>query len=99
MLGSMEMAEPANQTLGLTVIVPVRDGIRYLPGLLRSLAESSHAAAEIIVVDDASRDGSADVAARLGARVVSLPESGGPAAAGNAGARVATQPVMRILDA
>jgi len=93
------MAEPRDRTLGLSVIIPVRDGIGYLPGCLRSLAESSHAAAEIIVADDGSRDGSAELAERYGARVVTLPESGGPGAARNAGARVATQPVLLFLDA
>ena len=47
----------------VTVIVPVHDAEATLGTALRSLADQTHAALEILVVDDASRDASADVAA------------------------------------
>jgi GT2 family glycosyltransferase len=51
------------------------------------------------VVDDGSLDASGDVAERLGARVLRLPASRGPAAARNAGAKAANQPAILFLDA
>ncbi len=47
----------------VTVIVPVHDAEATLGTALRSLADQTHADLEILVVDDASRDASADVAA------------------------------------
>lgn len=44
------------------MLVPVRDGEAYLDDALRSLAEQTHEDLEVIVVDDGSRDGSADIA-------------------------------------
>jgi glycosyltransferase involved in cell wall biosynthesis len=53
---------------------------------------------EVIVVDDASTDRTADVARGLGARVVALPRNSGAAAARNAGLRAASQPWIALLD-
>lgn len=66
----------------VTVVVPVRDRAAALGTLLSSL---SLAGARVVVVDDGSLDGSADVAERAGAGVVRRPDSGGPAVARNAG--------------
>jgi GT2 family glycosyltransferase len=59
----------------LSVIVPVRNGATSLPPLLTSLADQTLARDrfEVIVVDNASTDGSADVAARHGVTVVNEP--------------------------
>jgi hypothetical protein len=85
--------------LQIAVIVPVRDGHRYLeralPALLATLPED----AEVIVSDDGSRDGSADLAQALGARVVRSAAATGPAAARNRGAGAASAPVLVFLDA
>jgi glycosyltransferase involved in cell wall biosynthesis len=85
--------------IGLSVVIPVRDSRHDLAACLRSLTFSSVAPAEVIVVDDGSRDGSAGVAREYGARLLRFPESRGPAVARNAGARAARQPVLMFLDA
>jgi N-acetylglucosaminyl-diphospho-decaprenol L-rhamnosyltransferase len=55
-------------------------------------------ACEWIVVDNASTDGSADVARSLGARVVRLPKNVGFSAANNIGARTATGDVLGFVN-
>jgi GT2 family glycosyltransferase len=53
----------------------------------------------LIVIDDGSTDGSAELAESFGAIVVRNPATQGPAAARNTGARVATAPLVFFLDA
>ena len=59
----------------LSVIVPVRNGAESLPPLLESLDAQTLARErfEVIVVDNASTDGTADVASRHGATVAHEP--------------------------
>lgn len=83
----------------LSVIVPVRDGARFLERTLPDLVTSLPEGAELIVSDDGSRDESAEVARRAGARVVRSNVAGGPAAARNRAAREATGDVLVFLDA
>ena len=57
----------------ISVIIPARNEEKNLPRLLRSLQSQPVPPDEIIVVDDASTDRTAAVAAGLGARVVTPP--------------------------
>ena len=54
----------------LSVIIPARDEAENLPLLLESLAAQSPAPHEVIVVDDGSTDGTAEIARMAGAMVV-----------------------------
>jgi dolichol-phosphate mannosyltransferase len=54
---------------GLSVVIPARDEAERLPGCLRPLLADPDAG-EVIVVDDRSADGTAEVARALGARLV-----------------------------
>ena len=82
----------------VSIVVPVRDGERYLAAALRSLLEQTRPPDELIVVDDGSRDGSAAIAEALGVRVLRRPPEG-VAAARNAGARAASGALLGFLDA
>jgi len=76
------------------VILPVLDEAQALPVVLGALPAGYHP----IVVDNGSRDGSARVAARLGAQVVLEPRRGFGSAC-FAGLCVATDPVVCFMDA
>ncbi|HYB43406.1 MAG TPA: glycosyltransferase family 2 protein, partial [Candidatus Methylomirabilis sp.] len=82
----------------LSVIVPVYNDEEGLRQCLGALLASRPAGAEIIVVDDASTDASAAVAARLPVRLVRLPTNSGPAAARNTGARCARGDMLLFVD-
>ncbi|MFN7953657.1 MAG: glycosyltransferase [bacterium] len=82
-----------------SVIVPVLDGGAPFAHCLAALAASSFQDRELIVVDDGSRDGSAELARRHGARVLATAGRCGPAAARNLGARVARGTYLFFVDA
>lgn len=61
--------------LGLTVIIPCRNEAENLPHLLEDL-HRQNLNIEILVVDDGSEDGTAEVAAAAGVTVLSSPNPG-----------------------
>jgi len=90
------------RSLGVTVVIPARNAAATIAPLLASLEQSG--ATEVIVVDDASSDATALVAAAHGARVVRLdgdPPTGwtGKAYACHRGAASAQTPLLLFLDA
>ena len=75
------------------VILPVLDEAAAIPGVLAALPHGYRA----IVVDNGSTDGSGELAARLGARVVSEPRRGFGAAC-QAGLEAAEQEIVCMMD-
>lgn len=65
----------------VSVVVPVRDDAAHLQACLALLRMQSRPVDEVVVVDNGSRDRSAEVARAAGARVVVQPRPGIPAAA------------------
>ncbi len=92
-------ASPGPRRPTLTVVIPVRDGGLDFERCLRGLRASHRHDYELVVVDDASADGSGDLARQYGARVLRHDAPGGPAAARNTGAEAATAPIIFFLDA
>jgi len=64
-------AEPAEADLA--VVIPARDEAANLPGLLDDLFAQDLAPREVVVVDDSSTDGTAEVARARGATVIVAP--------------------------
>jgi glycosyltransferase involved in cell wall biosynthesis len=81
----------------VSVVIPVYDGERFLAEALDSVFAQGYTPIEVIVVDDGSRDGSADVAARYPVRLVRQ-DNAGTAAARNAGIRAARGELIAFLD-
>ncbi|MGI8433892.1 MAG: glycosyltransferase family 2 protein [Nocardioidaceae bacterium] len=67
--------------ISVSVVIPVKDDAVALERCLELLAQQSVTPLEIVVVDNGSTDTSAAVANRYGARVVTEPSPGIPAAA------------------
>jgi GT2 family glycosyltransferase len=83
----------------LSIIVPAHNSSGYLSDCLAALIASCPTQSEIILVDDASSDDSAAIAARMGVMVLRLPKNSGPAAARNHGASYARGGILFFVDA
>lgn len=90
----------ASSRLSVSVVVPVHNGGEAFRRCLVSLTTANPRPAAMIVVEDGAADGSRQMAERFGARVISMPERRGPAAARNAGARsVRAGDIVLFVDA
>lgn len=83
----------------LTVIIPVHNGGKEFGRCLEGVMSSATRPDEVIVVDDASTDGSGEVAQRSGAQVIRLSSPPrGPAFARNRGAEIAQGEILFFTD-
>lgn len=83
----------------VTVVIPARNAAGLLEGCLRSvLPQAVTLGAEVLVVDDASVDDTAERAEQLGARVERSPRPQGPYAARNRGWRACSSDVVVFTD-
>ena len=80
----------------VSVVIPAYESASSLGECLGALLGGG--ADEIIVVDDASTDGTGEVASGFGVRVVRLERNSGAGAARNRGAREATGDVLLFVD-
>ncbi|WP_229402374.1 glycosyltransferase family 2 protein [Micromonospora okii] len=83
----------------VSVVVPCYNRARTVALCVRSVRRQTYPAVEVVVVDDASDDGSAEVAEAAGATVLRLPTNSGPGAARNRGAAHARGEILFFLDA
>jgi mycofactocin glycosyltransferase len=83
------------RSMPVTTVVPVRDGGPALGRLVADLARHG----EVIVVDDRSRDGSADIARAAGARVLANAGAPGPSGARNTGLAAVETDLVAFADA
>lgn len=91
------MAEKDNS---ISVIIPVYNGERYLAEAIESVRSQTYQPLEIIVVNDGSTDGSAEVAKRFAPAVqYCYQPNRGAAAARNHGIKLAQGKFLAFLDA
>ncbi len=81
----------------VSAIIPAHEGERFLHAAIGSVLAQEYTPLEVIVVDDGSTDGSADVAASFPVRCLRQPNLG-VAAARNAGLAAAGGEVISFLD-
>jgi len=82
----------------VSVIVPAYNEAERIGAVLQALIAAERVD-EIIVVDDGSTDGTAEVAKSFGVKVLSLPQNMGKAAALDHGVKLARNDVFLFLDA
>jgi heptose III glucuronosyltransferase len=98
------MPEPSPRGPGsLSVVIPVYNGVPYLPQLIDSLLAQERVPDEVIFVDDGSTDDSSAMIERLGTGLTGLrvvrQDNQGQAAARNTGMRHGTCRYLAFLDA
>lgn len=81
-----------------TAVIPVHNRADLLRRLLESVRGQTVAFREIVVVDNASTDGAAEVARAFGCRVIAMSENAGFARAVNCGWRAAASPWVALLN-
>jgi len=85
--------------LPVSVVIPAYNRAELLRRALASVAaQEPRPAAEVIVVDDCSSDGTGDVAAESGARVIRHARNRGEGAARNTGVEAASHEWVALLD-
>lgn len=84
----------------MSVVIPVRDGARFLSDAIDSVLAQTHPVLECIVVDDGSTDDSAGAARAYGGKVacISIAPSG-VSVARNVGSRASRGDLIAYLDA
>jgi len=83
----------------VSVVIPVLDGERFLAETLESVFAQDYPRFEVIVVDDGSTDGTADVARSFGAVRYIHQSNQGQAVARNTGIAAARGEFLAFLDA
>lgn len=84
----------------VSVIIPAYNAAAYIARTVDSARAQTHPPLEILVVDDGSKDRTADIVADMPAPVRLIrKENGGPASARNLGAREAKGNWLALLDA
>ena len=86
-----------------TVVIPCHDGEPYLEAAVASVLAQSFRSFHLVLVDDASRDGTGELARRLAEKApnitaIGLPENRGRSYARNRGAEAARGPYVTFLD-
>jgi glycosyltransferase involved in cell wall biosynthesis len=82
-----------------SVIIPCRNARRIVGDAVRSALMQTEPPLEVLVVDDASTDGSPEAARRAGARVIRSPRRRFAGGARNLGIEAASGDVLAFLDA
>jgi hypothetical protein len=82
----------------ISVLIPACDAQEHLAQCLQALQQSDFGPAEIIVVDDGSKDETARIAAKFGVTVLTSGRRMGPSHARNRAANAASGDILLFLD-
>lgn len=94
----MSVTQPNH--LSISAVIPCHNYGRFLPDALASVQAQSRAVSEIVLVDDGSTDGSAEIARALAPDIVIVSQpQGGIARARNTGLAAAKGDLIAFLDA
>lgn len=94
------MASPRRDLAGISLVIPCFNGAAFIGEAIETALAQTRPPDEIIVIDDGSTDGSADVVRRYPARIGYIrQENGGEASARNRGLGAASGALVAFLDA
>lgn len=86
--------------MSVGVVIPVRDGERYLGEAVESVLAQTHSPSDVVVIDDGSADGTVELAQRFAPRVRCLSQTAaGIGAARNRGVAEVGGDLLAFLDA
>lgn len=83
----------------ISVIIPNHDGEATIGECLKAAFESDYSSFEVVVVDDASSDGSSDIIKKFPAKHIELKEHAGVSRARNTGAKNSSGDILLFIDA
>ncbi len=83
----------------VSVVIPAHNAASFVAAALESVLDQTRHAREIIVVDDASTDATAEFVSQYPVTLLRLSTNRGPSEARNAGIRAASGDVVAFLDA
>jgi glycosyltransferase involved in cell wall biosynthesis len=89
----------AGAPVAVSVIMPVHNGRDHLETSLAAVKRSEFTNYELIIVDDHSNDGSAEISRKYADRTLATKVRGGPARARNLGAKTSQGDILLFLDA
>lgn len=84
---------------GITLYIPAFNAEKTLSACLEGVFHQTRTPDEILVIDDGSSDRTAQIAKKMGARVISHPTNKGIAASRNTAVREAPHPLIANIDA
>lgn len=82
----------------VSIVIPAYNSARTLRACIASAYAQSHPAVEVVVVDDASTDDTAAIAAEFDCHLIRRPVNGGVSAARNTGAQASHGDVLFFAD-
>ncbi len=98
-LSRFAATDAATGAATISIIVPVHNGGEAFRACMAAVAPLAPRPLEIIVVANGDTDGSGDLAASLGVKVIRVPTPIGPAQARNLGAQAARGAILFFVDA